>query len=399
MPATQETKTIADVIGVVRDAHDADTPIYPIGGGTVTGFGLPVRRPGIELSLAELNRVVDYPSRDMTITVEAGITMQALAATLAAEGQRLPVDAPQSDFATIGGVVATNTSGPRRYGCGTIRDYVIGISAVDGRGTAFKAGGRVVKNVAGYDFCKLLCGSLGTLAVITQVTFKLKPMPEADAWVICDLPSCAAADPILTELVSSPTTPTAIELRAGGEFGAIPSIAVAFEGSQPEVEWMVEQLQRQWQAQHVEPRVLREREETELAWEQSTRHGVASAVEDGAMLICKFGVLPSRVAGLMQRLVELDATGSFLSQAGNGIVTARFANVGADGSAKFVITRLRPLAHAAGGHVVITWAAAPEQLTRQAIWGTGGADLAVMQAVKQQFDPKNLLNLGRYFFA
>ena len=106
--------------------------------------------------------VVDYPARDMTITVEAGITMRELAAELAAQGQRLPIDAPAGwTMATLGGVVATATSGPRRYGQGTIRDYVIGISAVDGRGVPFKAGGRVVKNVAGYDFCKLLTGSRG----------------------------------------------------------------------------------------------------------------------------------------------------------------------------------------------------------------------------------------------
>ena len=94
---------------------------------------------------------------------------------------------PQPDAATLGGVVATDCSGPRRYGCGTMRDYVIGISAVDGRGVPFKGGGRVVKNVAGYDFCKLLTGSLGTLGVITQVTLKIKPLPESSALLVCDV--------------------------------------------------------------------------------------------------------------------------------------------------------------------------------------------------------------------
>ena len=119
--------------------------------------------PGRTLDLTGLNRIVDYTPRDMTIVVEAGVRMADLAATLAAEGQHLPIDVPRAGEATIGGVVATNWSGPRRYGHGTIRDYVIGIHAVDGRGTPFKGGGRVVKNVAGYDFCKLLTGSLGTL--------------------------------------------------------------------------------------------------------------------------------------------------------------------------------------------------------------------------------------------
>ncbi|MCA9156305.1 MAG: FAD-binding oxidoreductase, partial [Planctomycetales bacterium] len=161
---------------VVREAHETETPVYPIGGGCSLNFGLPAKKPGIGLSLTALHRVIDYPARDMTITVEAGATMAQLRDTLLAERQKLPIDVPLTDRATIGGVVATNWNGPRRYGYGAVRDFVIGIGAVDGRGRAFKGGGRVVKNVAGYDFCKLLTGSLGTLAVITQVTLKVRPL-------------------------------------------------------------------------------------------------------------------------------------------------------------------------------------------------------------------------------
>src|SRR5690606_27275996 len=139
---------------MVREAYDEGSPIYPIGGGTSLEFGLPPRDPGIGLSMRALKRVIDYPARDMTITVEAGITLDALATTLAREKQRLPIDIPSADRATLGGAIACNQSGARRYANGTIRDYVIGISAVDGRGMTFRAGGRVVKNVAGYDFCK-----------------------------------------------------------------------------------------------------------------------------------------------------------------------------------------------------------------------------------------------------
>ena len=136
----------------------------------------------------------------MTILVEAGVRMADLAATLAAEGQQLPIDVPRASEATIGGVVATNWNGPRRYGHGTVRDYVIGIHAVDGRGVAFKGGGRVVKNVAGYDFCKLLTGSLGTLGVITQLAFKVKPQPECTAAVIADCANLSIAEKALDRL-------------------------------------------------------------------------------------------------------------------------------------------------------------------------------------------------------
>src|SRR5262249_13131056 len=133
--------------------------------------------------LRGLHQVIDYPARDMTITVQAGITIAKLQEVLHAENQRLPVDVPLADRATLGGVLATNTSGPRRYGFGTLRDYVIGISAVNDLGEEIKVGGRVVKNVAGYDLCKLFIGSLGTLGIISQVTLKLRPLPEEQAFV------------------------------------------------------------------------------------------------------------------------------------------------------------------------------------------------------------------------
>src|SRR6478736_2819398 len=125
-----------------------------------------------------------YPARDMTITVQAGVTIARLRDVLKAEGQQLPVDVPFPDRATLGGAVATNASGPRRFGHGTLRDYVIGISVVDDRGEEMKGGGRVVKNVAGYDLMKLYTGSLGTLGIITQLTLKVKPRPEASRWVV-----------------------------------------------------------------------------------------------------------------------------------------------------------------------------------------------------------------------
>src|SRR3569623_1953396 len=205
----------AEAAALVRQAYEDGTPLYPLGGGTALDFGLPAKLPGVGLSLAGLHRVIDYPSRDMTITVEAGIRMAYLAATLARERQRLPVDAAHADEATLGGVIATNFSGPRRYGHGTIRDYVIGISAIDGRGTPFKGGGRVVKNVAGYDFCNLLTGSLGSLAVITQVTLKVKPLPDATAFLTCEIAELAQAEPLLAALVDSQTVPVAINLASG----------------------------------------------------------------------------------------------------------------------------------------------------------------------------------------
>ncbi|HJT77552.1 MAG TPA: FAD-binding oxidoreductase, partial [Gemmataceae bacterium] len=169
--------SVPELGDLVRRAAAQGQALYPLGGRTMLGLGLPPARPGLGVDLRALDQVIDYPARDMTITVRAGIPLARLAEILAAENQRLPIDVPRADRATLGGALATNASGPRRLGFGTLRDYVIGLSAVNDEGQETKAGGRVVKNVAGYDLCKLFIGSLGTLGVITQATLKLRPLP------------------------------------------------------------------------------------------------------------------------------------------------------------------------------------------------------------------------------
>src|SRR5205814_7557519 len=191
-----EPVTVAEVSGVVRRAAQEGQAIYPLGGRTMLDLGLPPGRPGLAVSTTALSQVIDYPARDMTITVQAGITLARLQELLRAENQRLPVDVPQSERATLGGALAVNVSGPRRYGFGTFRDYVIGITVVNDEGHEAKAGGRVVKNVAGYDLCKLHIGALGTLGIITQVTLKLKPRPEEQALLTLGCDS-DAVEPLL----------------------------------------------------------------------------------------------------------------------------------------------------------------------------------------------------------
>ena len=256
-PASQE-----ELVETVRNCFASGTAVYPIGGGTSLNYGLPPKTPGSGLSLAQLHRVIDYPARDMTITVEAGITMAELARTLSAEKQQLPIDVPQTATATLGGVVATNWNGPRRYGLGTVRDYVIGISAVDGRGTPFKGGGRVVKNVAGYDFCKLLTGSLGVLGVIAQITLKVRPVPEKAVLMAVALSDPKQLDATLAGLSLSQTTPSSISVVSGNDWtgqGVLADIRTAspqafyvivgIEGTGYEVDWMLGQLSREWREQ------------------------------------------------------------------------------------------------------------------------------------------------------
>ncbi|MCA9168642.1 MAG: FAD-binding oxidoreductase, partial [Planctomycetales bacterium] len=206
---------------LLQTAAAQQTPVYPVGGATSLDFGLPAKQPGWNVDLTGLNRVIDYPAADMTITVQAGMRIKDLQQTLAANQQQLPLDVPQADRATVGGVLATNFSGHRRFGYGTARDYVIGIRAIDGRGEAFAGGGRVVKNVAGYDFCKLLIGSLGTLGIITEVTFKLRPLPNHTEALIVAPQNLAQLDELLERLGQSVAQPIAVEWLVGPQWQSL----------------------------------------------------------------------------------------------------------------------------------------------------------------------------------
>jgi glycolate oxidase FAD binding subunit len=343
--------------------------------------------------------VTDYPPRDMTITVESGITMAELARVLAREGQRLPVDVPHADRATLGGFIATNHSGPLRYGHGTIRDYVIGIAAVDGRGRTFHGGGRVVKNVAGYDFCKLLVGSLGTLGVVTQVTLKVKPLAAAKAVVACGVADWDMAERLLAGLVRSATTPAYIELLSGPEWsdGAgtedVARLVVGVEGTAAEVEWMRCTLVEELRAEHAAPREL------EPEQSQSLRHRLTQfTAESGSPLVLKASVRPSGVTRFIRTLLEVDANASIQAHAGNGIVVARLSRFSAADVSRQLIGTLQPAAASLGGHVVVLSADPSLDLTRQARWGSPGASVDLMQAIKRQFDPSDVLNRGRFVY-
>lgn len=205
----------AEVAEAVRAAGAEKTAVYPIGGGAGLDYGAWPVKPGIGLSLEKLNRLIDYAPDDLTITVEAGMTLAELANILVKRGQRLPVDVPLPDRATIGGAAAVNPSGPRRFAYGTLSDYVLGFTAVDGQGMMFFGGGRVLKNAAGYNMGRLMVGSLGTLGVITQLTLMVRPLPEMSALASCNLPDLETAEKLLAGLMLGPIRPTALELTRG----------------------------------------------------------------------------------------------------------------------------------------------------------------------------------------
>jgi len=397
------------VAEAVRAAAGSATPIYPVGGGTGLDYGLPVTRPGLRLSLAKLNRLVDYPHRDLTITVEAGMTAADLARHLAANRQRLPVEVPQADRATLGGAVAVNASGPRRYGCGTLRDCLLGISAVDGRGTVFSAGGRVVKNAAGYDLCKLLIGSCGTLGVIAQLTLMVRPMPETSALLAGDVADLATTERCLAGLAGSKLLPVAIEVLAGPAWNDDPLLAprrktaagrlvVALEGTRTEVEWMIGQLAAQWSREGIAaPDVVRD-QAAAPHWQRLTEFAVAPGHSNGApTLTVKICVQPSATLNTIRELFWLQPGVSLQSHAGNGVIWARLPLTQPREWRALLDGRLRGPVAAVGGSLTVVSYPAGLDLTARDVWGPPGGAAPLMRIVKQQFDPQGLLNPGRFF--
>lgn len=403
--APTEPEQLAEAVAAAAAAGQA---VYPIGGGTSLDYGMPPTREGLGLSLSALKRTIDYPFRDLTITVEPGLSMAELAEALKRKGQFLPIDVPQPETATIGGVVAANFNGPRRYGQGTIRDYVIGIEGVDGRGAHFKAGGQVVKNVAGYDLCKLLTGSLGTLAVITQLTLRLKPLPEATALLVLDLPELKAAEPVLAGLIHSETTPTAIELlggpvwmsdealgRATSDTGC--RIVVGLEGTKVEVDWMLAQLRGEWsEAGHSHARQVEPADASAL-W--SRLAGFPAAGEDD--LVIKASTVPSNVVPFLCAVQEAYPDSSAQAHAGDGVILVRFPEFDPGDVSKVLVGKLQGMVAATGvpgANVNVLSTRIDAGWTRRAIWGASGPDAAIMQAVKQQMDPSGILNPGRFIY-
>ena len=404
-----QPSSIEDLQSLVRSAVAEQQAIYPIGGGTSLHYGLPAREQGVGISLTKLNRVVDYPSEDMTITVEAGITIAELTRVLATNRQRLPIDIPQAEHATLGGVVATNVSGPRRYGYGTMRDHIIGIEAIDAQGERFKGGGRVVKNVAGYDFCRLLTGSLGTLGIITQITLKLSPMVAESRIVSCPLRDWDHAERLLAAVVVSQTTPTAIEVLAGPAWQSdcesmlarppasgssqVGMLLVGFEGTSSEVNGMTETLTDEWSALETSTTIL-PTEETDSMWARLTHFAASQDVA----LVLKATTLPSAVSQFAEEAVQSDPTCSLQSHAGNGVTILCYADYPSAGLSRMLLSTLAPLAATSGGNVTILSNPSGAEMTKQAVWGGIGVPFKLMTSIKQKFDPQHRLNPGRFVY-
>jgi len=400
--------SVAELCELVLGAAAEGQAIYPLGGQTMLHLGLAPSKPGIAVDLRRLEQVIDYPARDMTVTVQAGITIAKLQSLLKAENQQLPIDVPLPERATLGGALAVNSSGPRRYGYGTLRDYVIGISVVNDEGHEIKAGGRVVKNVAGYDLCKLYIGSLGTLGIITQVTLKVKPRPQSVRLLTLPCPGENFAD-LLNRLHESRTRPMCIDVlsRAADETisqqldGAadigptLPAnwwrLIVGFDGNPTTVDWQIKQLSDE---------LPEDSRRLSCGLADAEAEALLARLTDfplwpEAALTLKANVLPHMTAEFSKHVLAFSPRLVLQIHAGNGIVVIHQPGEPSEEQAKEVVERLNEWAPGAGGNLIVQ--RSPATLKKGLpVWGRPRDDAWLMRQIKSKLDSRGLFNPGRF---
>jgi len=390
------------VAAVLRLANDAGLAVIPRGGATKLGWGNPPKRADVILSTARLDKIIEHAWADLTVSVEAGCTIQKLQTALAQHGQRLALDPLWPADATIGGVLSTNDSGSLRLRFGALRDLIIGVTLALPDGTIASSGGKVVKNVAGYDLPKLVTGALGTLAVITRAIFRLHPLPRNAKTLTISGCNLEEMQRLILAVQDSHLAHTALQTRVAQD--AEPVVDILFEGTTEGIA-----------AQEAQLRALAS---PSLATEAAS--SVWNASQDlwssaGSAAMAKITTLPATIAHTVETVRRITAprkTNWKLAMQATGIGWLRLE--GAPESLYDSLSDLRYEIEHAGGSLSILHQPADAQLAtmqrddlkrgamerdgmkRIEAWGEPGDTLPLMRAVKNQFDAKHTLNPGRF---
>jgi glycolate oxidase FAD binding subunit len=377
-----------EVAAVLRWADEAGQRVAPRGGGTKGDWGNPPAALDGIVSLRRLDAVLEHAWGDMTATVQAGCPVQTLQATLAEHGQRLALDPLWPERATVGGILATNDSGALRVRYGSLRDLIIGVTVALPNGTLARSGGKVVKNVAGYDLPKLLTGALGTLGIITEATFRLYPLPAGERSFTISAATVAPLDALLLAIRDSTLVPTGLQMRM--QSNTPPAVDVRFEGVTAGLDAATERLRALAQAAGCAD-ALAEADPTVWAAREALWVDAADA------LICKVGVLPAQLGGVgevaRQAVAPFGSAWAVVAQS-VGVATVRLG--GGDAAALLAaLDHLRASVGRQGGTVVVLHC--PPALRGQVdVWGPPGDALPLMRRVKAEFDPHSILNPGRF---
>jgi glycolate dehydrogenase FAD-binding subunit len=371
---------------VLKSADQAGLAVNPRGGGTKLGWGNAPQRSDVVLSTARLNAVVEHAHSDLTVTVEAGCTLKQLAETLAKQNQRLALDGLWPGRATVGGILSTNDSGALRLRFGSLRDLVIGITLALPDGTLAKSGGKVVKNVAGYDLPKLVTGALGTLGVITQATFRLHPTPKESRTFSCMARDAYDAQRLVLAIQDSKLAHSALQIRFAES--TRPQIDVLFEATEAGCAAQAEQLKS-----ILTPATVID--SGPAAWNARQELHSEAIETSEASALAKISVLPTQIAEAYEALAKLAGTNRARFNAVSYAIGIGAVYLAADpNDLASVLRDLRAKVDSLGGSLVI--AHRPDAMPKLDAWGSSGDVLELMRAVKKQFDPKSTLNPGRF---
>ena len=374
--------------------------VLPRGGGVHMGLGNVPSRVDLVIGTERLDKLNFHEPLDMVAQVQAGITLESLQAQLARHGQTLPVESPAAGKATIGGILASNVYGPSRFAYGSPRDWLIGITVALADGTLTKAGGRVVKNVTGYDMGKLYVGSLGTLGVIVDATFKLVPLPASSVALLAPCATVEDALSLATGILKLPGQPTSVYAinRQAADTLEMPDLfppqhggflLVGYSGRKS----MVERAERDSLGMLPADSTVLRRDESSDVWRWLTNLGWSDAVAPHFML--RASVRPSRIGGLLRTINQLPE-GGVAVDAATGTVRLYWFDDQGDDMTESLIYRIREAALDAGGHLTVE--SCPLSVKRRIdIWGdlVSGQGLDLMRSVKQQLDPNSIMSPGR----
>ena len=384
-----EPSTVEEAGEVLREAAREGKTLAFVGGGTDMDLGAPPARLDAVVRTGRLARIVEHAPSDQIAVVEAGTTLARLQASLASHRQRLALDPPLPERKTVGGIVAANAFGPRRARFGSVRDLIIGISFVRADGTAARGGGKVVKNVAGFDLPKLMVGSLGTLGLITTATFRLHPLPEEETTVFFPGRTAAGVRALVAAMREAQLEPASVvAVSRDGRF----DVAVAFEGFRAGV---AEQRERLTRLAGPEAGSACEVLDEAAARSFRDRH---DELRTTAPLRAKVAALPSHIepiaADALPALFGTLVNPGFVWYAtlGLGFLSG---TPGDPAAAADAIRAVRARIAALGGS--LTLEVAPADLrTHVDVWGDSPAALSLMRSVKERLDPQRRLALGRF---
>lgn len=383
---------------LLRTATAEGRAVSPIGGATMLGLGMPPERYDIALDLTGMADLADYEPEDFTVTAQAGMPLARLQQALAQHGQFVPLDAPEFERATLGGIVAVGRGGLRRAALGSPRDWLIGLRVARADGTQIRGGGRVVKNVSGYDLPKLYCGSLGTLGVITEVSFKLRPLPSADRVAVLPAPTfeaaLAAAAAVsrsvdgLNGIVAVSAETAAFASERGADGLASAALVLRASGLEASVD---ETISRAVPAAGLGVAPM-DAESAVETW-QAIADAELSTAEGSSRL--RLGVRPASLAEAGTALAaSLPRARPLLAAADSGLLLLDLPEGDAPDAASEIMD-LRDAVAPLGAHVTVE-TASPTLKSEIDIWGDPGPGIRLMRNVKQAFDPKRTLNPGRF---